>query len=167
MYIVTTMSLDELSSLIRDKHVSLNNSHLLFGTDSGLVSKYFKDRIGSDGYVLGLRGRLNKTTAHLFANMDTKVNDGRKVILEAEVDEDDLIRLDVSGVSTAAEALEYGLEADDVIAQLDEAQVNAPGSSGVEVLCVPTIKANGKLRVTSLTDNLEFNVEGIAFVKIT
>lgn len=166
MYIVTTLSYDELGQLIRDKKVSLNNADLLFGVTTEGINKYFQERIGYSGYVVGLRGRLNPTTADVFAKLDRTVRGGERVILEAEIDESDMLRYSVSGVNMAAEALAYGLPESDIYEQLDGAC--SPGNTvdAVEILCVPYIQANGKVRVTSLTEDLSFNVEGITFVKI-
>lgn len=167
MFMVTTMSLDELGTLIRDKQVSLDNGSLLFGSPTQLVDTYFKNNVGYSGYVVGLRGRLNKTTANLFATIDTRVNSGDRIILEAEIDENDVVRYNINGINAAAEALTYGLGEADIEEQLDTAQKQASDpAQGVEVLCVPFIKANGKVRVTSLTDQLTFDVEGITFVRL-
>lgn len=168
MFIVTTLSFDQLSHLIKDKQVSLDNGNLLFGQQTDIVDEYFRERIGYDGYVVGLCGRLNKTTASLFAKMDAGVKSGSRLVLEAEIDKDDVMRFKVEGVNAAAAALSYGLSGEDIYQQLDEAQ-QYPGdaSAPVEILCVPFIKANGKIRVTSMADDtVTFNVEGVTFVKM-
>lgn len=166
MFIVTTLSFDELGQLIREKQVSLDNGHLLFGASADVIDSYFKERIGYRGYVVGLRGRINPATAKVFSVMDRTVKTGGHVILEAEIEEQDMLRYSVDGISTAAAALAYGLPQDDVYEQLDEAMRKEASSDGIEVICVPYIKANGKVKVTSLTEDLAFNVEGITFVKL-
>lgn len=166
MFLVTTLSVDELSALIRDKQVSLDNGSLLFGQKTDIIDSYFKERIGYKGYVVGLRGRLNKTTANLFAELDRRVKSGESLILEAEIDEDDVTRYAVAGVNAAATALTYGLEQGDIYQQLDAAQRFGSPDGSVEILCVPFVKANGKVRVTSLVDDVTFNVEGVTFVKM-
>lgn len=166
MYIVTTLSHDELGKLIRDKKVSLNNAALLFGYNVDMLNKYFSDSIGYDGYVVGLRGRINPTTAEVFSNLDHDIEGKDRVILEAEIDESDMVSFSVSGVSKAAEALAYGLPESDIREQLDGARDSVNNEDSVEVICVPYIQANGKVRVTSLSDELDFNLEGITFVKL-
>lgn len=167
MFMVTTMSLDELGSLIRDKQVSLDNGSLLFGSPTQLVDSYFKSNIGYSGYVVGLRGRLNRTTADIFAKLDKQVSSGDKIILEAEIDETDVVRYNLTGINAAAEALTYGLDESDILDQLNRAQkIPSETAQGVEVLCVPFVKANGRVRVTSLTDSLTFDVDGITFVRV-
>ena len=167
MYIVTTMSLDELGSLIREKRVSLDNGQLIFGQSEEAIDQYFKDRIGYNGYVIGLRGRINKASAEVFKQLDRGVSTGDKVILEAEIDEDDMIRYQVDGVTSAASALYYGMSVGDIHEQLDAARLYTSDGNGVEVLCVPFIKSSARVRVTSLVeDDINFNVEGITFVKL-
>lgn len=166
MYIVTSLSYDDLGRLIREKKISLNNADLLFGVTSERINRYFQERIGYSGYVVGLRGRLNPTTARVFSSLDAAVRNGSRIMLEAEIDENDMIRYSVSGVNVAAEALAYGLPESDVYEQLDEARSEASDSQAVEVLCVPYIQTKGKIRVTNLTEEIQFNVDGITFVKI-
>lgn len=167
VYIVTTMSYADLGKLIRDKRVSLNNAKLLFGYSEEIIDTYFSERIGYSGYVVGLRGRLNPMTAEVFAQLDASVQRGERIILEAEIAEDDMIRYSVEGVNAAAEALAYGLPAEDIIETLDDAREPDKGKEPLEILCVPYIQNNGRVRVTNLNDdNLTFDVEGITFVKV-
>lgn len=166
MYIVTTLSFEELGRLIRDKRVSVDNGDLLFGTNTETINSYFKERIGYQGYVVGLRGRLNSTSATIFKNMDQRTVTGEHVIVEAQIDEDDVLRYRVDGVNTAAQALQYGMSEDAIYDELDEAQLRPGDKGGVEILCVPYLKGNPKVKVTSLKEELNFNVEGITFVKL-
>lgn len=166
MFIVTTLSFEELGVLIRDKRVSLDNGDLLFGSNTDTIDGYFKDRIGYNGYVVGLRGRLNSTSATLFKNMDKRTVTGEHVIVEVPVDEDDVLRYRVDGVDTAARALQYGMSEDAIYDELDEAQLRAGDKGGVEILCVPYLKSGSKVKVTSLSEEIDFNVEGITFVKL-
>lgn len=166
MYIITIMSYSELGTLIRDKRVSLNNASLFFGYSEELIDKYFSERVGYRGYVVGLRGRLNRTTAEVFARLDTSVKNGERIILEAEIDEADLIRYTVNGISEAATAMTYGLSEEDIVNTLDSAIETDNSCKAIEVLCIPYIKNNGHVRITKMnSDNLEFAVEGITFVK--
>ena len=167
MYIVTTLSYDELSRLIRDKKISLNNADLLFGYTTDGINKYFSERIGNTGYVVGLRGRINPTTAQVFAQLDKAVKSGDRVILEAEINEDDMISFTVDGINAAAEALAYGLPDEDIYNQLDHSQLSGqPGEDKIQVICIPHIKLENKLRVTSLREEIAFNLKGITFVKL-
>lgn len=166
IHIVTTLTYDELGELIKNKKVSLNNGKLLFGHDTDTINHYFQERIGNQGYVIGLRGRINKMTADLFKQLDDGVMAGNTAILEAEVNEDDMLRYTIDGVGMAADALTYGLSEGAIYEELDRAQKVMEPPAGAEVLCVPYIQANGKIRVTSLVEDLSFNVDGIAFVKL-
>lgn len=171
MYIVTTMSYDDLAQLIRDKQISLNNADLLFGNNDDALNKYFKDRLGYDGYVVGLHGRLNSLMAGMFTHLDRdltrRVGEHGRVILEAEIDESDMLRYSVSGINAAADALIYGLPEDEVFETLDEANIGASEkTTQLEVICVPYIKSNSKIRVASLAGDIEFAVEGITLVRL-
>lgn len=166
MYIVTTLSLQQLGDLIRNKRVSLDNGRLLFGRDADAINTYFRERIGYQGYVIGFRGRLNNTTASVFKQLDNQVANGTHVIIEAEIDERDVIRYRVEGVDNAATALYYGMSEDTICTELDDARLGDTENGDVEVLCIPYINGSFKVRVTSLSDNLSFNVEGITFVKL-
>lgn len=167
MYLVTTLSFDELGTLIRDKRISLDNGELLFGDDIDTINEYFKERIGFDGYVIGLRGRINRASAGIFQKIDRRTMTGEHVIIEAEIDDNDVLRYNVNGINMVAQALSYGMSEDAIYDELDSAQL-PPGASGkVEVLCVPYIKGDAKVRVTSLSDKLDFAVEGITYVNLS
>jgi len=166
VYIVTTLSLIELGTLIREKKVSLDNGKLLFGSDAEAINSYFKDRIGYSGYVIGFRGRLNNATAAVLRKIDNQVVSGNHVIIEAEIDESDLLRYRVEGINNAATALFYGMSEDTIFNELDEAQLGFSETGDVEVLCVPYINGASHVRVTSLKESLDFDAEGITFVKL-
>lgn len=166
MYMVTSLSLEELGILIRERRVSLNNGKLLFGVSVDSINNYFAEQAGHTDYVIGLRGRLNHTTANLFKQMDDLVVSGNHVIIEAEIDETDVVRYRVDGVMNAAKALYYGMEDGIVCEELDDARLGEGDKSKVEVVCVPYINGTSHVRVTSLCNELSFNVEGITYVKL-
>lgn len=165
MYLITTMSFDELGRLIRDKRVSLDNSDLLVGYDAQTFSQYFTSRLGSSGYVVGLRGRINNTTANVFSKMDRDLNSGGRVILEAEIS-DDLLRFKVTDISRIAEAMEMGFPTSSIFEDLDTAQLTTNDPAGIEVLCVPYISLGDKVRVTSLAGDINFDIDDITFVEL-
>lgn len=166
MYIVTTLSFEELGTLIKTRRVSLDNCNLLFGSNVEPIDAYFKERIGYQGYVIGLRGRLNATSAKLFKELDKQTITGQHVIVEVEIDEDDVLRYRVAGINNAVQAFSFGMSEDAILDELDEAQVLPGQSGGVEVLCVPYLNGASQVRVTSLSDELAFDVDGITFVKL-
>lgn len=166
MYIVTPLDYGELGTLIRNKRLSLDNSEIFFGPYSEFIGRYLKELVGYNGFVLGLRARLNPNTAKIVASIDPSVTHTGRAILEAQIDESDVVRFRVRDLTTAAEALQYGLSDDEVIQQLEKAQVLDTEPEGVEVLCVPYVKIDGHVRVTSLAEDIEFDVEGITFVKV-
>lgn len=166
MHIVTTMSYDQLGELIRNKRISLDNADLLFGYTSDMLDDYFRQRVGYNGYVVGLQGRLNRYTADILKTLDDTVVRGDCVLLESEIEPDDAVAYSVNSVGEAAEAAYYGLPEEDIRWKLEDAEVNTKSSSGAKFLCVPYLKFNGKLIVTSFTEELDFDVDGVKYVKV-
>lgn len=165
MYIVTTLSYDQLATLIRDKKVSIDNANLIFGQFSTSVNKYLADKMGTPGYVIGIRGRINANSVNLLAQMDPGLK-GNKVVLEAQVSEDQTLSFSVNGLAEAAEILTYGLPDEDLFDQLDSSVVPSGTSPGVEVVCTSTIQNVGSIRITSLNREISVDAEGITFVKL-
>lgn len=165
MYMATILSLNQLGSLIRDKKVGLDNGSILFGFDDSFIDDYFKSRLNSDTYVVGIRGRLNDAMGNLFKELDSSIIPQHKVILEAKISESEVIRMKIPGLLKAAEMYEYGLGTDLVEEELDEA-VTTSDQQGVEVICVPLLTLQDGVRVTSFTDKLKFEVDSVTFVAL-
>lgn len=166
MHIVTTMSYDQLGELIRNKRISLDNADLLFGYSSDMLDEYFKQRVGYSGYVVGLQGRLNKYTADILQTLDAAVIRGNCVLLESEIESDDAVVYSAGSVGEAAEALYYGLPEEDIRWKLADAESSTGAMDGAKFLCIPYLQFNGKLVVTSLTEELDFDVGGVKYVKV-
>lgn len=165
MYCVTALSFEQMTELIRNKKVSLDNGGLFFGVDDEEIDAYFKNIIGNSGYVLGLKGRLNSTTGNILSMMDTGIEAGNKLLLEVKLTDNDLIRYDAHGLTQAAEAYWAGLSPEDILEQLEEAKLSTE-STNVEVLCLPYIKSNGTIRITHVYEDIHLEVEGITFIKL-
>lgn len=166
MLIVTTMSYDELGQLIRSKAVSLNNDSLVFGQSADSVKQYLTERLGGQGYVVGIRGRINDTSARLLSQLDRGLA-GNKLIIEAPVEEDEAICFTVKGIEEATEIITYGLPDEVLYDHLDSAQVPANATNaGVEIVCIPDIKKVGGIRITALNRDISVDTEGITFVKL-
>lgn len=168
MLIVTTMSYDELGQLIRNKEVSLNNDSLVFGQSAEPVKKYLIERLGGTGYVVGIRGRINNASAKLLSQLDKGLV-GNRIIIEAPVDEDEAFSFTVEGIEEATEIIAYGLPDDVLYEHLENITVPAGSNKrGVEVICVPYIKKNGGIRITSLHKDtfVDVDAEGITFIKL-
>ena len=167
MYIVTTISNEQLHDIVSNKELQLDNSEMFMSYDVDIINEYFRNRVGSTGYVLGLRGRLNNTTASMLAHLDTDAvkADSHRLFLEAEIDPEDVVRYTFEGVSTAAEALSRGLSKDSIIGFLDSAEKDADSPRGIEVLCITAIK-NGRVRIGSPVQDIRGEIEGIALVKL-
>lgn len=165
MILVTTLDYDQLGAFIRDKQVSLDNADLIFGSNTESIKKYLADRLGSEGYVMGIRGRINEKTVALLSQLDSGLQDN-KVILEVTVDDDEVMSFDVEGLEDAANILTYGLPDEMLYDQLDQALVSPGTTKGVSVVCTPAVRRTSGIRVTSLNRDIDINVEGITFVKL-
>lgn len=165
MTIVTTASYDQLGQLIRNNRVSLNNGVLIFGQQSESISKYLTDQMGDDGYVIGIRGNINPNSARLLEQLDPSLH-GNKIIIEAPVEENDIVAFSVKGIEEAAEILEYGLPEEILFDQLDQAIVDSRSVNGVQIICAPVIQKKGIIRITSLHTRVDIEAEGITFVKL-
>ena len=164
MYIVTTLNYDQLGELIKYKSVCLDNEKLIFGQDSDAIHKYFVERLGTDGYVIGIRGRINSTSVTLLSKLDYELS-GDKVILEASVNEDEILRFNVTGIEEAIEILTYGLPQEALYEQLDSSQVSAD-SKCIQVICAPLIDKSRNVRIISLSRPIEIEADGVTVVKL-
>lgn len=163
MLMVTTMSYDQLAALIKNRSISLDNDNLIFGQSTEIVGSYLRDRFGSPGYVVGIRGRINEKSAMLLSQLDRGLG-GNKVILEAPVEEDDMVVFNVKGLEEAADLIAHGIPAEMVYDQLDSAISHE--ATGVQVICVPEIARSSNIRITSLNRDITVDAEGITFVKL-
>ena len=166
MHAMTAMSLNELSYLMKHKSVHINNSDLIFGKNFSTMNNYFKDRIGNDGYVLCVKGKISAESAKLFSQLDSLVKTGEHLIIEADIPNQDFIRYSVTGLEKAFKYLYHGLPDSDVFEGLDEAVLQDGQSASVEIICVPEFKRNMNLRVTSMRDTITFQSPDIKFVKL-
>lgn len=165
MLLVTTLSYDQLGALIKNRSVSLNNDNLIFGQSTDVVGSYLRDRFGSAGFVVGIRGRINERSAQLLAQLDRGL-EGNKIILEAPVSEDDMVAFNVKGLEEAAELIAHGIPAEMVYDQLDSSITSASDTTGIQVICVPEIERTANIRITSLNREIAVDAEGITFVRL-
>ena len=165
MYFVTTLSYDQLATLIKDKRVCIDNADMVLGQFSSAVNRYLTERMGSAGYAIGIRGQITPASVNLLAKMDQGLN-GNRVVLEAEIDESQTLSFDVAGLAEAAEILAYGLPDEDLFEQLDSSITPSGSSPGIEVICIPAIEKIGSIRITSLNREIDVKAAGISFVKL-
>lgn len=166
MILVTTLSYDQLGAFIKDKQVSLDNADLIFGQDYEAIRKYITDRLGSDGYVMGLRGRINERSVELLSQLDAGLA-GDRAVLEAEVEDDEVLSFDVNELEDAVQILTYGLPDEVLFDQLDSAVIQGDHQGGIEIVCVPAVRKTNNIRVTSLTREIVLDAEGITFVRLS
>lgn len=164
MVVVTTLSYDQLATLIKDRKVSLNNDTLLFGEHYSTIQRYIKERLGGKGYVMAIRGRINPASVGLLSKLDPGLK-GNKVIIEAPVDQDDLLTFDVAGLDKAVEIINYGLPEELVEEALDEAQA-AVSENSVQVVCAPYLHKTRNVRITSLNRDIDVGDADITFVRL-
>ena len=121
MYIVTTLTYDQFGELIRNKRVRLDNENLVFGQNYEAVHQYIVEHLGTPGYVIGIKGRINKYSAELLSILDGGLF-GNKIILETDVNEDDMLIFSVDKLSVALDILQYGLPDESVYNQLERSR---------------------------------------------
>ena len=168
MYLMTSMSFEDLGTLIKTGKVALNNSSMLFGQPVDFIDKYFRDSTGVGSYVVGFRGRLKESTIPALAALDPSIHDEEMAILEIEIDEDDAASYSLDNVLQAYKLFSYGFDDDDVLEEIEAARA-AEAKKVFDILCVPYISIGDigkKIRVTTLHDVLEFPIDSIRFVKM-
>ena len=165
MLFVTTLSYDQFGALIKDRAISLNNDNLIFGQSTEVVGSYLRDRFGSSGFVVGIRGRINEKSAQLLYQLDSGLG-GNKLILEAPVREDDMVVFNAKGLEEAAELIAHGIPDSMVYDQLDSSIASASDPQGIQIICVPEIERSANIRITSLNREISVDAEGITFVKL-
>lgn len=168
LHVVTTLTFGQMGALIRDRHVSLNNGEMFFGPDTEFIGKFLCERLGSAGYVMGVRARLNKASVAAITSIDPVSAQYGHVILEARADADDALRFKVTDLALVAEALEYGLDDEDIIERLEEAASATfeDDTLAVEIVCFPAVNLDGQIMVTTVSGDLNFDVDGVTFVKV-
>lgn len=166
MLLVTTLSTGQLSDLVKNKRVSLNNEDLLFGKPTESVRKYIEERLGGSGYVVAIRGRINPASADFLSKLDRGLK-GDKFILETQVDPDDLLVFDMGKLVQVAEFIAHGFPDEYVEEALDEAQ-QAASDGSLQAVCLPYIRKEGNIKITSLDPrvNIDVSQADITFVKL-
>lgn len=164
MLLVTTISYDDFSSLLKERAIYLNNSDLFFGEDYDIIHNYLTERVGCKGYVLGIRGNINSKTVNILSKLDSSLN-GCRLIIEANVSDDEVVAFNVNGIDAAAKCIFYGLPDECVIEQMDSSVVNPFEDSSAEIVCVPCITKSDVLRITSTHATIRVDVDSIKFVK--
>ena len=162
MYVLTTLSLDDLSCLIKNKKISTNNVDLIFGAEDTLVSDYLKQRLGYNGFVLGIIGQISNATMEKLVNLDPELKN-KKVALEIQIPENDALFMSVEDLVEVADFIDLGLDKDDIIEQIDTAIQNGATATN-KIVCIPYIPSDKAERITSLTQDI--HIDNIAFVKL-
>lgn len=161
---ITTLTYDSLGAFIRDGKVSLNNDDLIFGQSYEAVQKYLRERLGTDGYVMGIRGRINDATVALLSQLDRGLK-GDKVVVEVQVKDDEILTFDATKLDDVTQILMYGLPDEMAFDQLDASQPEEGHKGVLEVICTSKLRKSGDVRVTALDRDIDFDVEGITFVR--
>lgn len=166
MLLVTTLSTAQLADLVRNKRVSLNNEDLLFGEPIDAVRNYIEERLGGTGYVMAIRGRINPASAGFLSKLDKGLA-GERFILETKVDPDDLLVFDMGKLVKVAEFIAHGFPDEYITEAMDEAQ-EAADPSKLQAVCLPYIRKEGSIKITSLNPQLNIDVSqaDITFVKL-
>ena len=135
--VLTTLSLDDLSCLIKNKKISTNNVDLIFGAEDTLVSDYLKQRLGYNGFVLGIIGQISNATMEKLVSLDPELKN-KKVALEIQIPENDALFMSVEDLVEVADFIDLGLDKDDIIEQIDTAIQNGTTATN-KIVCIPYI----------------------------
>lgn len=162
MYVLTTLSLDDLSHLIKNKKISTNNVDLILGTEDNIISDYLKQRLGYNGFVLGIVGQISNDTMDKLISLDPELKN-RKVALEIQIPENEALFMDTNDLVEVADFIDLGLDADDILEQIDTAIRNGKTATN-RIVCIPYIPSDSAERITSLTQDI--HIDNIAFVKL-
>lgn len=167
MYMLSVLNFEEMGALIRRRSLSLNNSEVFFGPHSDFIGTFLRHKLGSAGYTLGVCGPLSEVAIDTIRTVVPSVAHPGHLILETMADCDDAIRFRQCDIISVSQSLKYGLEKDEVLEQLAEAEVphGTPADQAIEVICVPAIRLIMPARATSLSEELDFAVDGITFVR--
>lgn len=164
MTVITTISYEKLSELLKNQKVTLNNERLIVGRDYKVIRDYLEEVLGTSGYVIALKGKINPTSVSLLSKLDRGLKSD-KVIIEASLNPREAITYNVQDFTKIGEFLNYGLDSDTVIDYMEEAKNNVTDSS-IQVVCFPCLEKAGKLRISSLSNELEFESDDITVVKM-
>lgn len=164
MQILTTLSLEELSILLKEKKMSTNNTNLIIppGTDSSQFVDYITDKLGYKGFVLCIIGEISEENLRKLYGLDPALSTN-KVAMEIKIKESDALYLDSKEIEAAIECIDLGLDPEDIVEQLDLAVKNGKNASE-QIVCIPFIQEPQAEKITALTQ--EIRVDNMKFVYI-
>lgn len=162
LYILTTLSLDELSYLLKQKKVSTNNVEFISDQEGALISEYLKQKLGYNGFVLGIVGQISLKNIEKLKELDPELNDA-KVALEIKIPDNEAIYMNENDIIEVADFIDLGMDSEDILDQIDTAITNGEGTTN-NFVCIPYIPREHTKRLTSLTQDIQ--IDNIAFVKV-
>ncbi len=164
MQILTTLSLEELSILLKNKKMSTNNVNLIIPNtiDSSQFVEYIKDKLGYDGFVLCIVGEISEENIRKLYGLDPELSTN-KIAMEIAIKESDALYFDSEELIAAIECIDLGLDPDDIIEQLDLA-VKKGSTASEQIVCIPFINEPQAEKITALTQ--EIKIDNLKFVYI-
>lgn len=164
MQILTTLSLEELSTLLKEKKMSTNNTNLIIpsGTDSSQFVDYITDKLGYKGFVLCIIGEISETNIRKLYGLDPALSTS-KIAMEIKIKESDALYLDTKELKAAIECIDLELDPEDVVEQLDLAVANGKNAAE-QIVCIPFINEPQAEKITALTQ--EIRVDNLKFVYV-
>lgn len=164
MYFITAVTVDELSQLLREGRLTLNNADFIHKDKSNLISNYMRQRLGSSGFCFGVIGRLTSSNVEFLSKFDTSLS-AQKVILEFSIPASDALLLNQDAIDNTATAVEVGLPDADILSILDDALRSNDAEEDSSIVCVPYLCKTETKGVTS-TYYSNLNIEGIQFIPL-
>ncbi len=163
MYFITAVTVDELSQLLREGRLTLNNADFIHKDKSTLISNYMRQRLGSSGFCFGVIGRLTSSDVEFLSKFDTSLS-AQKIILEFSIPASDALLLNQDAIDNTVTAVEVGLPDEDILSILDDA-LRGNDTEDSSIVCVPYLCKTETKGVTS-TYYSNLNIEGIRFIPL-
>lgn len=169
MYLLTSLSFEELGKLVSEKRIELNNSKLFVRPTVQEVDDYFR-ALECGGYVLGIGG-LRMSPKSVAAIKKLTKSTKETVVLEVEVDTKEGTKFSLDGIDKVTEYISCDMDSADIVKALNEAKVSdSPTGKSVDIVCYPTITNVKKVRIACLDpefDSLVVDCSGVTVVDMT
>lgn len=169
MYLLTSLSLTQLSRFIKDKKITLRNTDLFIQPNSEGVTKYFDTLMGNNGFVLGIAGvPLDEKTLAMFKEL---TKDPDMVVLEVTINPKDAEMFSINGLDKVAECVYYDMSQRDIVEHLNAARLPAEVASSCKrpvIGCIPLLTGDFKIRVAAVDPEvaLEVTAQNITVVRV-
>lgn len=161
---ITVVDYDELSLLFKGEELSTNNSELMFGDSIYVIHEYFKNKFKTEGFILGILGKLTPKTVQVLKALDPNALN-RKVVVEIDTDLSNALVFKASGVCEVIDSIPRDIPDEDIWNILDSALTK--DSKGLRIAALPSLKlVHGRTRVMFQGIEANVDVDGVEVIKL-